>query len=467
MPVGSGSTSAVVLAAGEGKRLKSDLPKVLHRVAGRSLLEHVLAALGELTLARRVVVASPRRDEIAAALNDDDLTYVVQDPPRGTGDAVRVALDALPAEGVVLVVPGDTPMIESATLARLLTLRESTDAAVALVTAHVHDARGYGRVVRGTGDDVERIVEDRDATETERQIDEINGSIYAFDIGPLREVISSLGTDNDQGELYLTDAIALLRAKGHKVVALRTRGDEVAGVNSRGQLAQAAALLRARAAERWMEDGVTVIDPASTFIDPSVRIGRDAVIHPFTFLEGSTSIGAGAEVGPQTRIVDSSIGERAVVTFAVVKGSEVGPEASVGPYASLRPGTRLGKGSRLGTFVETKNSSLGDDSKANHLSYLGDAEIGTGVNIGAGTITCNWDGKEKHKTIIEDDAYISSDTMLVAPLRIGKGGATGAGAVVRDDVPDGALAVGVPARIIEGGGDRMEKDDKADADGGG
>ena len=466
MPVGSGSTSAVVLAAGEGKRLKSDLPKVLHRVAGRSLLEHVLAALDDLTLARRVIVASRRRDEIAAAISGD-LTFVVQDPPRGTGDAVRVALEALPEEGVVLVLPGDTPMIESATLARLLTLRESTDAAVALVTAHVHDARGYGRVVRGSGDDVERIVEDRDATETERQIDEINGSIYAFDIGPLRDVISSLGSDNDQGELYLTDAIALLRHSGRKVVALRTRGDEIAGVNSRGQLAQAAALLRARAAERWMDEGVTVVDPSTTFIDPSVRIGRDAVIHPFTFLEGETSIGERAEIGPQTRVVDSSIGDGATVTFAVVRGSEVGQEASVGPFASLRPGTRLGKGSRLGTFVETKNTSLADNSKANHLSYLGDAEIGSNVNVGAGTITCNWDGKEKHRTVIEDDAYISSDTMLVAPVRIGKGGATGAGSVVRDDVPDGALAVGVPARIIEGKGDRIEKDDKADADGGG
>jgi len=466
MPVGSGSTSAVVLAAGEGKRLKSDLPKVLHRVAGRSLLEHVLAALDSLRLSQRVLVVSKRRDEIAAAVTGE-ARFVVQDPPRGTGDAVRVALEALPDTGAVLVLPGDTPLIESATLARLLTLRESTGAAVALVTAHVHDARGYGRVVRGSGDEVERIVEERDATEVERQIDEINGSVYAFDIEPLREVIGALAPDNDQGELYLTDAVALLRERGHKVVALRTRGDEVAGVNSRGQLAQVAALLRARAAERWMDEGVTIVDPSTTFIDPGVRIGRDAVIHPFTFLEGDTSIGERAEVGPQTRVVDSSIGDGATVTFAVVRGSSIGQEASVGPFASLRPGTRMARGARLGTFVEAKNTSLGEDSKANHLSYLGDAEIGSGVNIGAGTITCNWDGKEKHRTVIEDDAYISSDTMLVAPIRIGKGGATGAGSVVRDDVPDGALAVGVPARIIEGGGDRLEKDDKADADGGG
>lgn len=466
MPVGSGEACAVVLAAGEGKRLKSSLPKVLHRIAGRSLLEHVLAALDDLTLAERVVVVSPRAREGGGSL-PEDLTLVVQDPPRGTGDAVRVGLDALPQEGVVLVLPGDTPLVEGATLARLLTLRESTGAAAALVSAHVHDARGYGRVVRGRDDTVERIVEEADATETERQIDEINGSIYAFDIASLREVLTALDADNAQGELYLTDAVALLRERGEKVVALRTRGDEISGVNSRAQLAKAAALLRERSAERWMDEGVTIVDPATTYIDPTVSIGKDAVIHPFTFLEGETSIGDRAEVGPQTRIVDSVVGDGANVTFAVVRGSRIGADATVGPFASLRPGTQLGRGSRLGTFVETKNTTLGDDSKANHLAYLGDAQVGSGVNIGAGTITCNWDGVEKHQTVIDDDAYIASDTMLVAPLHIGKKAATGAGAVVRDDVPDGALAVGVPARIIEGKGDRMKKDDNPEAGRGG
>ena len=273
-------------------------------------------------------------------------------------------------------------------------------------------------------------------------------------------LLDKVDSENAQGEYYLTDVIGLLVSGDEGVVAHTATEEEIAGVNTRAHLAGVGEVARLRIAQKWMEGGVTIVDPATTFIDSTVEIAPDATILPFTFLEGTTTIGAGAEVGPQTRIVDSEIGERATVTFAVVKGSVVGAEASVGPFASLRPGTRLEKGSKIGTFVETKAMTLGEDSKANHLSYLGDARIGRGVNVGAGTITCNWDGQDKHETVIEDDAYISSDTMLVAPVHVGKRAATGAGAVVKGDVPDDALAVGAPARIIPGKGDKLKRGGK-------
>ncbi|HEX2050577.1 MAG TPA: bifunctional UDP-N-acetylglucosamine diphosphorylase/glucosamine-1-phosphate N-acetyltransferase GlmU [Actinomycetota bacterium] len=455
-------TGAVVLAAGGGTRLKSDLPKVLHPAAGRPLLAHVLAALAPLELVGVVVVASTRRAEIEDAMAaeglSDGVAYTVQDPPRGTADALRVGLDAVAgACDEVVVVPGDAPLLEASTLARLVALRRASGAAGAMLTASVHEPAGYGRVVRGDGDLVERVVEDRDATPQQRRIHEVNGGVYTFDVARVAPLLAKVDRDNAQGEYYLTDVVALLRGQDERVVALETHADEIAGVNDRAQLAFVSGLMRHRVCERWMAEGVSIVDPRTTYIDTTVVIERDATIHPFTFLEGSTSVAAGAEVGPQARVVDSEIAEGATVSFALVRSSRVGPEASVGPFASLRPGTVLERGSRIGTFVESKNATLGEDSKANHLAYLGDASIGRGVNVGAGTITCNWDGRAKHATVIDDDAYIGSDTMLVAPVRVGRRAATGAGSVVRDDVPDDALAVGVPARVIENAGNRMER----------
>lgn len=455
-------TGAVVLAAGGGTRLKSDLPKVLHPAAGRPLLAHVLAALAPLELVGVVVVASTRRAEIEDAMAaegfPDGVVYTVQDPPRGTADALRVGLDAVAgACDEVIVVPGDAPLLEASTLARLVALRRASGAAAAMLTASVHEPAGYGRVVRGDGDLVERIVEDRDATPQQRRIHEVNGGVYAFDVARVAPLLAKVDRDNAQGEYYLTDVVALLRGQDERVVALETHADEIAGVNDRAQLAFVSGLMRHRVCERWMAEGVSIVDPRTTYIDTTVVIERDATIHPFTFLEGSTSVAAGAEVGPQARVVDSEIAEGATVSFALVRSSRVGPEASVGPFASLRPGTVLERGARIGTFVESKNATLGEDSKANHLAYLGDASIGRGVNVGAGTITCNWDGRAKHATVIDDDAYIGSDTMLVAPVRVGRRAATGAGSVVRDDVPDDALAIGVPARVIENAGNRMDR----------
>lgn len=461
------SRSAIILAAGEGKRLKSALPKVLHRAAGRPLVGHVLAALQPIEFDRRIVVASKRRDEIKNALDSlgDGVDFVIQDPPRGTGDALRVALEALDEDqGQILVTAGDTPLLTTETLEELLEVHVRSGAEATVLTARGQDPTGYGRIVRDPGGKVEKIVEQRDATSSERAIDEINAGTYVFELGGLMEMLSKVDRENTQGEYYLTDVIALLRSTGKEVSAVVTDEVEIAGVNSRAQLAQVSALLRQRACERFLEEGVTIIDPSVTYIDSSVRIERDATIFPFTFLEGDTTVKSGAEIGPQVRVVDSEIGAGAKVSFAVVRGSVLGPDTSVGPFASLRPGTRLEKGAELGAFVETKNAVIGEDSSAHHLSYLGDAEIGRGVNIGAGTITCNWDGQNKNKSVVDDDAYIGSDTMLVAPVRVGKRAATGAGSVVRGEVPDDALAVGVPARVIEGKGDKMKRAPEADKD---
>lgn len=457
---------AIVLAGGQGKRMKSGLPKVLHKAAGLPLLVHVLRLIDGIDAMRCVVVSSPALKEHEGLFVPHfrgELEIVIQDPPNGTGDATRVGLDALgEGDGPILVMHGDTPLFRAETLAGLLELHRRERPSATMLTARVPNPHGYGRIVRA-GDDVARIVEESDATDEERRIDEINASVYVFDGARLREMIAKLEPANAQGELYLTDVFALLRQEGDRVVAHVGDHEEAEGVNSRSQLAAATRVLRARAAEFWMDEGVSILDPTTTYIDPTVKIARDATILPFTFLEGETTIAEGAQVGPQARIVDCEVGPGATVQFAVAVGAKIGPDVSVGPFASLRAGTVLERGSKVGTFVETKKTVLGEGSKAPHLSYLGDAEIGRDVNVGAGTITCNWDGVGKHSTVIEDDAYVGSDTMLVAPVHIRKRGATGAGAVVRGEVPEDALAVGVPARIIEGKGDRMGKRERDDA----
>lgn len=462
------TTTAIVLAAGDGKRLKSAMPKVLHRAAGLPLLAHVLRTLSGLGLDGVTVVASARRAEIEDTLRIydslDGVRFVVQDPPAGTADATRVGIAESGDAGTVLVVPGDTPLLTAETLGALLNEHARSAATVTMLTAHLANPAGYGRIVRGDGGEVVRIVEDRDATADEHGIDEVNAGVYAFDADRLAWALGKIDTANAQQEYYLTDAVGILFDEGDRVAAVTTDESEIAGVNSRAQLAAASGALRRRTCERLMDDGVGIVDPSTTYVDATVQVARDATILPFTFLEGSTTVAAGAEVGPQARIVDSSIGPGANVSFAVVRGSTIGENASVGPFASLRPGTTLERGARVGTFVETKSSKIGEDSKANHLAYIGDAEIGRGVNVGAGTITCNWDGTAKHKTVIEDEAYIGSDTMLVAPVHVGKRGATGAGSVVRDDVPDGALAVGVPAKILDGKGDKMRRGGSSDED---
>lgn len=452
------SGAAIVLAAGRGRRMKSVRPKVLHAAAGRPLLIHVLAALAPLRPSGGTVVVAPAGGGVEAVVEafDPSVKCVVQEPPRGTGDAVRAALGGLsPEVSSVLVTAGDTPLLRASTLSELLRATAGDACAAALLTADLEDPSGYGRVVRSSDGEVLSIVEDRDATEAQRGIHEINAGTYLFDVARLRDALAEVTWTHGHDELYLTDVFALLRGAGERVVACRADAEDVAGVNSRSQLAGVSRVLRRRVAEHWMAEGVTIVDPTTTYIDATVSIASDVVLQPFTFLEGETSVAEGCVVGPQARIAESRLEEDATVSFSVVVGATIGPGATVGPFASIRPGTTLQRGVKVGTFVETKQTTIGEGSKVNHLAYLGDADIGADVNVGAGTITCNWDGRSKHPTAIEDEAYIGSDTMLVAPVKIGRRAATGAGAVVRQDVPDDALAVGVPARLIEGRGRKL------------
>ena len=422
------SLACLILAGGLGTRMRSSLPKVLHPACGRPLLEWVLDAVSPLGAEPTVVVVPPGVPEIAELL-PASVTAVVQPEPRGTGDAVRSAADALSGvDGDVLVVYADTALLEPEPLAELLAARRDAGAAAAVLTIERDRRTGadFGRIVRGADGSVQRIVEVRDATADERALTEVNSGIYAFDAAQLWSSLGRLTADNDQGELYLTDVVGLLVEAGETVVAHRHPDATIAhGINTRADLAEATAVLRERINLRHMLAGVTIADPASTFIEADVTIEPDAQIQPFTVLRGATAVGRGAVVGPHAVVVDSEIGE----------------EALVGPFCYLRPGTRLGPRSKAGTFVEMKNSSLGEGAKVPHLSYIGDAEIGQGSNIGAGAITANYDGRSKNRTIIGRDVRTSCDNVFVAPVTIGDGAWTGAGSTITDDIPPEALGI--------------------------
>ena len=444
--------AAIVLAAGLGKRFKSSLPKVLHEAAGKPLVHQVMQALEEAGSTRTVVVVGHG----AAAVKESilprwpDAEFVEQAEQLGTGHAVACCEAALGGfDGHVVVLNGDAPLINPSTIRRLVDDHVTERAAVTLLSAELEDPFGYGRIVR-EGDQV-RIVEQSDATDEQAKIKEVSSGTWCFDARSLFDAIRRIGSDNAQGEFYLPDAALVIGAEQGRINIVKTTDpDEVAGANDRFQLAEVSARLRRRRLEELALSGVTIVDPSTTFIDAGVEVGADTVIHPLTFLEGSTAVGSGCTIGPSVRIVDSTVGDRAEITFAVVIGSNVGEEAKVGPFASLRPGTELGARSKVGTFVETKATRLGEDSKVPHLSYMGDAEIGRDVNVGAGTITCNYDGetKTKSKTVIGDEVLIGSDTMLVAPVTLGDRSVTAAGAVVTKDVPEGQVAVGAPAKAV-------------------
>ena len=447
--------AAVVLAAGEGKRFKSEMPKVLHTLCGKPLVSYVLEALEPVEAQRTVVVVGRGADEVkqsTKAATSKKLAFALQEKQLGTGDAARVADDALGKfAGDVLILPGDSPLLTTETLQALIDHHQKTKAAATILTAELDDPTGYGRIIRGSDGSVERVVEHRDATPDQRKTKEVNTSVWVFDRAALRTALTKIDRTNDQQEYYLTDVVQILREKGEQVEAYTTQdATEALGANSRVELADIAALMRRRINVRHMLDGVTIVDPASTFIDAGVTIGRDAVLHPMTHLHGITTIGEGAEVGPNVRLVDTKVGAGATVLNAVAKEAEIGAQAQVGPFAYLRPGAVLEEGAKAGTYVEVKKSRIGKGSKVPHLSYIGDAEIGKNVNIGAGTITCNYDGEtgKKSKTVIEDDVLIGSDTMLVAPVTVGKGAVTGAGSVVSRDIPPDGVALGSPARTV-------------------
>ena len=451
------SAAAVVLAAGKGTRFRSGTAKVLHPVLGRPLLGWVLEALRPLGLERIVVVVGHQAVEVEAAVKELDVPgtlCVEQHPQLGTGHAVRVGLEGAGLAGPdgpadVLVLPGDAPLLRSSSLAELLQRHQRGDAAVTALTTRLQDPSGYGRLLKDAAGRVTGIVEERDASAEQRLLDEVNTSVYAFRRGDLVQALGELSTDNAQGEEYLTDCIGILA--DHGVQTLQADPVEVAGVNDRAQLADAGAVLRRRVLRELMLDGVTVVDPATTYVQPGVDVAPDVTLLPGTHLEGATGIAAGATVGPDCRLIDTVVGEGATVTYSVVLGAVVGPGATVGPFAYLRPDATLHEGAKVGAFVEVKKSVVGAGSKVPHLSYVGDTTIGRDVNVGAGTVTVNYDGFHKHRTEIGDGAFVGSDTMLVAPVSVGRGAQTGAGSTITKDVPEDALAVErSDQRVVQG-----------------
>jgi bifunctional UDP-N-acetylglucosamine pyrophosphorylase/glucosamine-1-phosphate N-acetyltransferase len=447
--------AVVVLAAGEGTRMKSATPKVLHTLGGRSMLGHVVAAARALDPQHLIVVVGHGRDRVTTELAglDPAAVAVVQAEQRGTGHAVRTALEGLDhLEGTVVVVPGDAPLLTTETVRAMCERHTAAGAATTVLTAELADATGYGRVVRAADGSVTAIVEHKDADEQVRAIREINTSVYAFAAGPLREALGKLGTDNVQREEYLTDVVGLHRHAGLAVAAhVAPDPAEVMGINDRAQLAEAARVLRDRTNTRHMLAGVAILDPVTTWIDADVVLEPDATLLQNTQLKGSTVVRRGAVVGPDTTLVSTEVGEDAQVRRTTAEGAVIGAGATVGPYTYLRPGTRLGKGSKAGAYVEIKASEVGDGSKVPHLSYVGDATIGERSNIGAATVFVNYDGRDKHRTTVGDDVRIGSDSMLVAPVEIGDGAYTAAGSVITQDVPAGALGVGrARQRNIEG-----------------
>ena len=435
----------IVLAAGEGTRMKSTTPKVLHSIAGRSLLGHVLVAVEAVAPAEIRVVVGAGRELVIEHLATISPTAipVVQEHRGGTGHAVQLALAGTEVKGTVLIVAGDTPLLSSQTLSQLIAAHNEGGFAATLLTAELPDPTGYGRIIRADNGDILKIVEERDADEYQRSIEEINSGVYVFDLSKLHRVINQLTDDNAQGELYLTQVIEIMRADGERVVPIITPDAvEILGVNDRVQLAECAAIMRDQINDSFMRAGVTLVDPTTTWIDTTVKIAADVTIYPGSALVGLTTISEGAVVGPRSTLIDCTIAARATVLESYCNGATIGEGASVGPFTFLRAGAVLGTNSRTGAFVEMKNATLGEGSKVPHLSYVGDATIGVGTNIGASTIFVNYDGVEKHHTEIGDHVRIGSDTMLVAPISIGDGAYTAAGSVITEDVPAGAIGVG-------------------------
>jgi len=441
-------TVAVVLAAGLGTRMRSSLPKVLHPVCGRPMVAYVLDAAVTATSSRPIVVGPPSTDAVRDAVSAT-ADIVVQAEPRGTGDALRTAMAALPDDvDEVLVLSGDVPLVRPELLGALLEARTMDHAAMSLVVVDAIDPSGLGRVVRREGGTVDRIVEDRDASGDERRVTEINAGLYAFDAAWLRRRIMDLRPSTATGELYLTELVVLAREDGRIVAALDVEDDgRLTGINDRAQLARAEWDMRVELNDRWMREGVTMVDPSTVYLDHTVELAPDVVLEPNVILRGATRIGARTRIGAGSQVFDSVIGEDCRVWASVVERSEVEDEVTIGPFSHLRPGVHVGRRSEIGNYAELKNSHLDEHVRQHHGSYLGDADVGADTNVGAGTITANYDGVRKHRTTIGERVFLGVDTMLRAPVTLGDGSKTGAGAVVTRDVPPGRLAVGVPARL--------------------
>jgi len=454
----------VILAAGKGTRMKSARPKVLHPVAGRPMIDYVLGAASAVRPASTTIVVGHQADTLQRELGGHPgLSFVVQEPQLGTGHALLMAEQALTgATGTVLLLSGDVPLLKPETLTTLVDGHISTGSALTVLTAHVANPHGYGRIVRdgSNGREIARIVEEKDASDGERLIREINSGIYAFQLDGLFDAVRRIGAGNAQREYYLPDLVAIYRAAGRRVETQTvSQPEEILGINSRVELAAVSGIVRQAKNQSLMAAGVTIDDPATTYIESDVSIGADTILHPNVSLEGQTTVGEDCEIHSGVRLVNARIGDRVkVLNHTIIIDSEVGSDASVGPFAHLRNEAVVGRGAKVGNFVEMKKTALGSESKAMHLAYLGDAIIGEKVNIGAGTITCNYDGVTKQTTRIEDGAFIGSDTQLIAPVTVGKDAYVGTGTTVRENVPPGSLAVSAgKQRNIEGWVEQKKK----------
>ncbi|MCL5283962.1 MAG: bifunctional UDP-N-acetylglucosamine diphosphorylase/glucosamine-1-phosphate N-acetyltransferase GlmU [Armatimonadetes bacterium] len=434
--------AAIILAAGKSTRMRSRLPKAIHPICGIPLTYHLIQACRQAGIERVIVVIGHQGDLVRDSLGGN-VEYAVQAEQRGTGDAVKSALPLLNGfEGQIMTMVGDMPLLRAETLKKVRRLQENTSAALTMLSAISPDAQTYGRVVRGEDGRILRIVEYKDATEQERKIQEWNPSIYCFQAAALRKGIHHLRCDNVQGEYYLTDIVEILSRMGERVEAVPVSdSDEVMSINNRVELAVASRIMQQRILERWMIEGVTVVDPAETYVDVGVDIGCDTVLEPGTILQGDTHVGENCRLGPSSRIIDSVIGDGVTVAYSQIVESVVGPNCKIGPFAHLRPKSYLGANVKIGDFVELKASRLEDNVSASHLAYLGDAEVGRNANIGAGVITCNYDGQQKHRTTIGKYAFIGTDSALIAPITIGDGAFVAAGSIITEDVPPDALGI--------------------------
>ncbi len=442
---------AIIMAAGEGKRMKSDTPKVLHKVCGKEMVNHVIDTMRAAGLDDLNVIVGRGAEKVKEETKSRNVSYSLQSEQLGTGHAVMCAKDFLKGKkGLVAIFTGDAPLIKEETVKKLMDFHEAKGYDATILTSVIEDPTGYGRIVR-KNEEVEKIVEHKDCNESELQLKEINAGMYCFDIESLLDSLGKLKNNNAQGEYYLTDVIGILKAQGKKVGALITEFEETIGVNSRKELAQAEQILKRRINEKHMGNGVTIIDPFNTYIGIDVEIGKDTIIYPGNFIEGKTVIKEGCILYPNSRIKDSIIEKWVTIQSSVILESHVGEETTVGPFAYLRPETKIGKHARIGDFVEIKKSTIGDNTKVSHLTYIGDAEVGTGCNFGCGTVVVNYDGKAKYKTIIGDNAFIGCNTNLVSPVEVKDNSYIAAGSTITKEVPEGSLAIARARQInIEG-----------------
>jgi bifunctional UDP-N-acetylglucosamine pyrophosphorylase/glucosamine-1-phosphate N-acetyltransferase len=432
-----------ILAAGQSKRMKSKLSKLLHPICGKPMILHVQESVAALSPKTSAIVVGHQRDQVMDALSEKKVDFVVQEKQLGTAHAALEFLKQYPKiDGVMLVLSGDTPLLQPATLRDLLTLHEQRQATISLLTTELPDPTGYGRVIRNNQGNIQRIVEEVDANSAEKAVREVNAAVYVFDIAKLRQLLPKVQTENKQHEYYLPDVVSLALRENWMVLPQKVSADEVMGINTKVELAEVSRLLRKRINQQWMLRGVTMMDPDSTYIDSSVQFGTDVVLYPNVYLEGSTLVGSEVTIYQNCRITDAYLDSQCVIyENSSIDSAHLETGVKVGPFARIRPDSYLQSGSRIGNFVELKKTFIGEGTKANHLSYLGDATIGKNVNIGAGTITCNYDGEKKHPTVIEDNVFIGSDTQLIAPVKIKKGAYVAAGSSITEDVPEDSLAI--------------------------